>query len=695
MDTRTDSTSYRLGIDVGGTFTDFVLVDQNGRLKEAKTPSTPNNPGIAIQQGLQELADKLDSTVPDLLTNCHLLIHGTTVAINTLLQYRGAKTGLICTEGFRDTLEIRLGYRDKRYDFRYGPPPILVPRYLRLPVRERVDKNGKIVIPLEEEDVYQAVEVFKREGVEAVAVCLLWSFYNPQHERRIGEIVSQEMPNAYVSLSIDVAPQIREYDRVSTVVLNAYVGPRLSNYLQETEKFLRELGYEGEIRYIQSNGGVAAGDVIRTRAVLALNSGPAAAPAASLFYGRRLNYDNLITVDMGGTSFDASLIDHGAPDLRGTTDVNRYRLAVPMVNINTIGAGGGSIAWLDHGILRVGPQSAEAVPGPACYMRGGTLPTVTDADVVLGYLNPVALLDGKFKIDAELAKQAIDEHIAKPLGMTVSQAALGIFEIVNRTMANAMSAISLERGYDPRDFVMIAAGGQGPVHAGELARELSISTSLIPKLASTFCAFGALASDLRHDYKRSFAYRLSEVEPQNLEKVFNEMEENGYADLALEGVGRDETLISRRLEMRYVGQIYEVSVDVSDLSLADEDAVAKIQERLHRQHEKEYTYRHESGVGEIINATVTAIGRLPEIHIPVLETDGRDPSRALTGERPMLFREFKEYRPTPVYRGHLLTAGNVIQGPAVVEEHNTTIVIFPGFELEFTPLNSYVMRLVG
>ena len=689
-----DSTSYRLGIDVGGTFTDFVLVDQDGELTEAKSPSTPDDPGQAMQQGLAEMAEKLGRSVEALLADCHLLIHGTTVAVNTLIQLRGAKTGLLCTEGFRDTPEIRLGYRDKRYDFRYGPPPILVPRYLRLPVRERVDKTGKITIPLVEDDVHKAIEVFKQEGVEAVAVCLLWSFYNPQHERRIGEIVRGTMAEAHLSLSVDVSPQIREYDRASTTVLNAYVGPRLTNYLEQTEEFLRELGYPGEIRYIQSNGGVAAGDVIRMRAVLALNSGPAAGPAASLFFGRKLDHEDLITVDMGGTSFDASLIDNGVPDLRGTTDVQRYRLAVPMININTIGAGGGSIAWLDHGILRVGPQSAEAVPGPACYMRGGTKPTVTDADVVLGYLNPVSLLHGKFPIDSSLAERAIVEHVAQPLKMDVPQAALGIFEIVNRNMANAMSEISLERGYDPRDFVMVAAGGQGPVHAGELAHELTISTVIVPKLASTFCAFGALASDLRHDYKRSFAFRLNEVDPKVLENLFQEMEDTGYSDLALEGVDREDVLIARRLEMRYVGQIYEVPVDLTGLALT-EDALPEIQERLHQQHKKEYTYRHETGVGEIINATVTALGRLPEIHLPKLETADRDASAARVGDRPMLFREFNEYRPTPVYDGTQLRPGNVLTGPAVVEEHNTTVLVFPSFELELTPLNAYVMREVS
>jgi N-methylhydantoinase A len=683
--------SYRLGIDVGGTFTDFVLVDDSGRITEAKTPSTRADPSEAIERGLVELAEKINQPLAELLAGCHLLIHGTTIALNTLIQQTGAKTGLICTEGFRDTLEIRLGYREHRYDFRYPPPPMLVPRALRLPVRERIDKHGTVVVPLDEDDVRRAIDTFRLEGVEAVAVCLLWSFYNPIHERRVGEIVRAELPEAYLSLSVDVAPQIREYDRLSTTALNAYVGPRLTRYLHQTETFLRELGYEGEIRYIQSNGGIAAGNVIQTRAVLALNSGPAAAPAAGLFFGRNLGEDNLITVDMGGTSFDACLIDHGNPDMKGTADVHRYRLAAPMININTIGAGGGSIAWLDHGIPRVGPESAEAVPGPACYARGGTRPTVTDADVVLGYLNPIALLGGKFPIDHARARRAIAEAIADPLGLSVPQAALGIFEIVNRNMANAIAEISLERGFDPREFVLVAAGGQGAVHAGELARELSIPTVVVPKLASTFCAFGALVTDLRHDYKTSFAVRLTDLDPAQLEQVFRQMEEAAYADLAGEGVSRDDALVSRGLEMRYVGQIFEVLVDVTGLPLAP-DVTPEILERLHRQHEREYTYRHTSGLGEIINATVTCVGRLPPIHSAATEPCDAG-EHALLGERPMLFRQFGDYRPTPVYDGAHLTPGAVITGPAVVEEVNTTIVVFPGFDLELTPLNAYLMRM--
>jgi N-methylhydantoinase A len=638
------------------------------------------------------MAGKCGLSLEEILDQTHLLIHGTTVALNALIQHKGAKAGLVCTEGFRDTLEIRLGYRDVRFDFLHPPPPILVPRLLRIPVRERVDKYGQVRTPLHEEDVLRAAELFRQAAVESVAVCLLWSFYNPAHERRVAELLSAELPGVSISCSVDVAPQIREYDRVSTTVLNAYVTPRLAAYLEETERFLRSLGYRSEIRYIQSNGGLAASSVIRKRAVLALNSGPAAGPSAALFFGRSLGHDNLISVDMGGTSFDACLIDHGEPDLIGTADVHRYRLAAPMINIITIGAGGGSIAWLDHGILRVGPQSAEAVPGPACYMRGGDLPTVTDADVLLGYLNPQGLLGGRFRIDAELARGAVQEKIAGPMGVSLAEAALGIFEIVNHNIANAISAISLERGYDPRDFALVAAGGQGPVHAAELARELGIPVVIVPKFASTFCAFGALATDLRHDYKRSFARRLSELDVTELERVFGEMEVAAARDLTEEGVA--EAAVTRRLEMRYVGQIYEVAVDVSGLALEEEN-IPRIHELLHRQHEREYEYRLEDTMGEVVNAAVTVVGRLPEIELPPLPSSGQDASSALVGKRPMLFRGAEGYRETPVYAGSRLRAENVVAGPAVVEEANTTVVVLQGFQLELTPFSSYLIRQVG
>ncbi len=684
---------YRLGVDVGGTFTDFVLVDDVGHLTEAKTPSTPHDPGQALGAGLQELAGKIGISLDELLHDCRLLMHGTTVAINAVIQHRGVKTGLICTEGFRDTLEIRLGYRDQRYDFRDPPPPLLVPRHLRLPVRERIDKKGQVLTPLADEAVYQVIAKFQEEGVEAIAVCLLWSFLNPIHEKRIGELIRAEMPGVYVSLSYDVAPQIREYDRVSTTVLNSYVGPRVNRYLQQTENYLRELGYSGEVRYIQSNGGVAARHTLAQRPVLLMNSGPAAAPAAASFFGKTRGSNNLITMDMGGTSFDTCLIEHGHPSIVGVADVHRYRLAAPMININTVGAGGGSIAWIHNGILRVGPQSAEAYPGPACYMRGGNEPTVTDADVVLGYLNPKALLGGKFKIAARLARAAIEGKIATALGIALEEASLGICDIVNRNMANSISEISLARGYDPRDFVAVAAGGQGAVHAGAIVGDLGISTIIIPKVASIFCAFGALVTDLRHDYKRSYGMRLDRLTPDHLEQTFRAMEETGREDLLSEGVTNDSMIVVRRLDMRYVGQIYEVPVDVSNLRL-DNSAILEITERFHQQHKREYTYRLDNGLGEIVNATVTVIGKLPGVHLPSQGYHGPNASHAIRAERPVLFPGRHDYTVTPVYDGTDLLPGNKILGPSIVEESNTTIVVLPGYELELTVNAAYEMRRI-
>ena len=683
--------SYRLGIDVGGTFTDFALTDLQGHLSEVKTLSSPQEPGEAMSKGLADLAQGLGISVQDLLGHCSLFIHGTTVAINALIQHKGAKTGLLCTEGFRDSLEIRLGYRDARfrYDFGKAPPPQLVPRHLRMAVRERIDKEGKVRIPLVEEDVYRAVEILKGESVEAVAVCLLWSFYNPVHEQRIAEILRSELPGVFLSVSADLAPQIGEYERTSTVVLNAYVGPTLLNYLRKTEALLRSLGYNGEIRYIQSNGGIAAPDVIASRPVLCLNSGPAAAPAAGLFYGRQLGKNNLITMDLGGTSFDARLIENGHPRIREVTDVHGYALRAPMIDINTIGAGGGSIAWLDHGLLRVGPNSAGAFPGPACYMRGGQEPTVTDADVVLGYLNPKSLLGGRFPIRAEAAADSIRERIARPLEMTVEEASRGIFEVVNRGMAHALSEVSLERGYDPRDFVAVAAGGQGAVHAGAIVRDLNIRTIIVPKNASTFCAFGSLVTSIRHDYRRSHAARLDALDPIALERDFRKMEQKGYVELALEGEPQEAITVTRQLAMRYADQVYEVSVDVSGLGLTP-DCAAELRERLDRQHEKEYTYRHTRGEGEIVHASVTMIGRVPSIDMPSIEPGDTDASQALSGTRSVFFPEGGWNR-TEIFHGASLRPGNVIRGPAIVEEDYTTVVVFPGWVLELTPFQCYQM----
>lgn len=454
---------YRLGVDAGGTFTDFVLADQGGNLHLFKATSTPEDGTKAIADGLSQIAEAMDTSIEEILSNTDLCVNGTTVGLNALIQHRGAKTGLICTAGHEDSIEIRLGHKEEghRYDGQYPPAHILVERHLRRPIRERVLADGSIKVPLNEDDVRQACVYFKQQGVEAVAVSFLWSVANEQNERRAAEIVREMLPDAYVSVGLEVYPQMREYTRTSTTITNAYLGPVLERYVTKIDKFFQDKGTKVPVRYYQSNGGMASRDVMVSRAVSAINSGPASAPQAALYIGKPFGINNLITVDMGGTSFDMTLTQNGVTNINKDIDFLRYRIGIPMIQVETLGAGGGSIAWIDSmGLLNVGPQSAGASLGPVCYKRGGTEPTVTDANVALGYLNQESLLGGRLKIDSAGARHAIQEHIAKPLGISVEKAAYGIYNIVNNNMINGIRRVSIERGYDPRDFALVGAGAQ-------------------------------------------------------------------------------------------------------------------------------------------------------------------------------------------------------------------------------------------
>ena len=686
---------YRLGIDIGGTFTDLVLVDHDGEIRLHKVSSTPEEPADAIAEGVDELASELDLATGTLLERCDLVIHGTTVAINALIQQSGARTALLCTNGFRDSHEIRLGFKERRYDFLYPSPPVLVPRRLRLPVRERVTNQGHVYAPLDEEQVRRHAELLRREGIEAVAVSFLWSFLNDAHERRVGEILAEELPGVFCSLSVDVLPQIREYERTSTTILNAYVGPILERYVQRTEQMFRARGLKGQIRYMQANAGFASGASLMRRPVYALNSGPAAGPTAALAVGRHLGYDNIVSVDMGGTSFDVCLVKDGLPDTVKNVDVCRYRVGIPMININTIGAGGGSIAWLDTGgILRVGPRSAEAEPGPACYGRGGVEPTVTDASVLLGFLNPRELLGGRLELDQPAAERAVRSAVAEPLGLAVEEAAHGIFEVVNHNMATGISEVLVERGYDPRDFALVVGGGAGALHAGRLAAELGIPTVMIPKVASAFCAFGEVVADLRHDYHASYTTRLADVDLVRLNDLFTGMEQEGRDELAEEGVAPDDIVVTRTVEMRYLGQVHECPVSIP-ASAVDEPMVSEIADLFHQRHELLYTYaERETGVPELINLSVTVLGKVPPIRTPELPAAGKDPAAAQIGERPAYFVEHGRYLDTPVFDGSLVQPGNEFAGPAIVEEPTTTIVVFPDSRMTFDGRGFYAMWTV-
>ena len=685
---------YRLGVDVGGTFTDFVLVDHDGRITEAKVPSRPNAPGEALREGIGHLAAGLGQDPGSLLARCALIIHGTTVATNALIQRRGAHTGLLSTAGFRDTLQMREGYKERRYDFFDPAPPPLVPRYLRLPVTERVLRDGEVLTPLVEDDVRHAAAVFRREGVAAVAVCFLWSFLNPAHERRAGEILREELPDAYLSLSVDVLPEIREYDRVSTTAMNAFLGPVLVRYVDDIESMLRSLGYGGAIRYTQCSGGVVSGAVLRRRPVMSLNSGPASAPAAGRHFGSHvLGVGDVLTVDMGGTSFDVCLTLGGSPAMVKHVDVERYRLGVPMVEVNAVGAGGGSIASVDAGLLRVGPRSAEAVPGPACYGRGGTEPTVSDANAVLGYLNPEGLLGGRLPIDLDAARRAIEVGVATPLGVSAAKAASDVFSLVNENMVNAIREVSVERGHDPRDFTLVVAGGAGPIHAASLARALGIRQVIVPRVASTFCAFGSVVADVRHEYSTSYITRFAGIDVTRLAALFAEMEAQGFAELDEDGVSAADRRVVRSLEMRYLDQIHEVAVDLPAGGLTAE-GLPMIEELFHQRHERLYTYCERDHGTELINVRTAVLGLSAPIALGAAESPaGNSPAPLRT--RRVLFEGAADYVDAAVYDGAAFPEGASIAGPAVVEEPNTAIVVPPGGSLELRPGGAYLLQLAG
>ncbi|WP_039837579.1 hydantoinase/oxoprolinase family protein, partial [Paenibacillus sonchi] len=445
-----ENNSWMLGIDVGGTFTDLAALDERGNITATKTPSTPD-PSDGVIQGIEKLSGQLNISMLDFLTRCSLLVHGTTVATNTILEYNGAKVGLITTEGFRDEIEFRRAYKESVFSPRLPAPYRIVPRRLRIGVPERVGAQGQTIIPLDEAAVREAIRFFKQEKVEAIAVSFLFSFLDPAHEQKVKQIAQEEAPDIFVTLSSEVLPQIREFERVSTTIVNAYTAPAMKRYMERLDRRLREQQFKGELFVMQSSGGVQ--NIVQSGRLAAscLLSGPAGGVTAAAFIGERIGYKDLITVDMGGTSYDVSVIEQLQPTLTTESWISRYRVALPMLDIHTVGAGGGSIAWIDNGgMLQVGPRSAGSTPGPACYGRGGTEPTVTDANVVLGYINPDNFLGGEMKLDRTLSEEAIRRAVAEPLGVSVIEAALAISEIVNNNMSNAIRFVTTQRGYDPR-----------------------------------------------------------------------------------------------------------------------------------------------------------------------------------------------------------------------------------------------------
>ncbi len=680
---------FRLGIDIGGTFTDATLIDERtGEIRIGKVSTTPRDPSVGFLEAVRRMLRQADIEPSDV----SYLVHATTVATNAIIEGKLAPTGFITTEGFRDLLEIQRQIRPSLYDLQFEKPRPLVPRYLCFGVPERLDARGTVLLPLDEPAVARVATELQKEGVEAVAVCLLHAYVNPDHEKRIGAILREALPEAFVSLSAEVAPEFREYYRASTTVINAALQPVITRYLQSIEDRLRADGLAAELLVMQSSGGVFTFAAARERPVFMVESGPAAGVVAATYLGTSLGFPDVISFDMGGTTAKAGLIQDGTPRITkdyevgaaaragvGSSRGSGYPIRTPVVDLVEIGAGGGSIAWVDSGGgLRVGPRSAGADPGPACYGRGGTEPTITDANLVLGRLNPDYFLGGEISLDADLARRAIEAQCARKLGMDVVAVAHGIVEIANAAMVNALRLVSVQRGYDPRSFLLIAFGGAGPVHANRLAAELEIPTTLIPLSPGITSALGLLVTDLKHDDATTLIQQVNRLDLTAVEAAFAQMTEAGRAALARDAVAEEHMTFVRQVEMRYVGQGYELAIPLANKPL-DADELAHVLVRFHQAHDRAYGYAAPTEPAEFVNLRLTAIGRIAKPRLRRLTTIG-DLALARKPNRPVYFAESNGFVDCPIFDRYRLPPNAIIVGPAIIEELDSTTVVHPGFE---------------
>jgi N-methylhydantoinase A len=666
---------YIIGIDVGGTFTDLVAIDQVGRTVFAKSPSTPQDQSIGVMAGLEELARRLGLSVGDMLASTQRLVHGTTVATNALLERKGARVALLTTQGHRDVLEMREGLKPNRYDLRSPPPEPLVPRELRFAVRERLKPNGEVLTPLDEASLSEAVAAIKAAGATSVAICFLHAYRNPAHEIAAAERLARDLPGISISRSSDVLPQIKEYERVSTTVVNAYVEPVVRRYLERLEKRLAEAGLKGSLFIILSHGGMAPVAEAARLAAATVLSGPAGGMSGARRSATLLGIPDLVAFDMGGTSTDISLIADGSATLSADGGLAGQRIALRSLDISSIAAGGGSIASVDTGgIFRVGPESAGAMPGPASYGNGGTSATVTDANVVLGYLDPKAFMGGKRPLDVTAAEAAID-RLAAALKITRIEAAAGIFRLVNLRMADGIRLMTVRRGVDPRRFALLSFGGAAGLHAAELARELELTRIIVPTTASVLSAWGMLTSDLRYEVSRTHFQSGAHSSAAELRDMF--------AQLEVRAIGRMQDwfdgpiAVERSAEMRYGEQIFEIDVPLDGIDLHAPTLIADIEDRFHRRHEELYTYAARDQEVVFVNARVAAIGA-----VAVGEPEqGTAASAAPPTVRARRKAYFGTWLDVPVYALDDLRPGQALAGPAIVEAETTTVVINAGDRL--------------
>lgn len=684
--------SYRLGIDIGGTFTDFILIDQKGNVTVHKSPSTPSNPEQGVLTGLKDIANKHKESVEEFLPKVELLSHGSTISTNTVIERDGPKLGLIHTEGFRDIMILRDGHKRDRYNLHMPPPDPFVPRYLRKTVRERILYTGEIQTALDEDSVRDVCSVFKKEGVKAVAVSLLWSIINPIHEQRVKEIINEELPDVHVEISSDVSPSIREYPRTGATVLSAYTAPALGEYMTKIDDYLHENGFRYRMQVMQCTGGSSSVEEVKKKSVHTIGSGPAGGPLAALYYGETEGDKDLMVCDMGGTSFDVSLIRNGVLPMSTDMEIQGIPIGIGAVDVHSIGAGGGSIAWVDAGgALRVGPKSAGSEPGPACYCRGGEEPAVTDANLMLGYLNPDYFVGGEMKVDKKLAEQAL-KKISDQLDTDVINTASAIFRIVNSNMVHAMREVSVMRGIDPRTYTLVSGGAAGGTHAAKIAEELGMKKVLCPVTAGGICAFGLLSTDVRHDYLTSDPMSTSKINIERVNNLYKQMEAKAKEDLLNEGYKPEDIILRRSVDAKYPIQLHEIkNISIKHKGEIREADVSEIAEAFHKEHERLYTYSLPHMPVDINGWRLIATGKIPDIERIGQDFAGSNASEAIKSTRKVYFDD--GFRDTDIYDGEKLKNGMTFNGPAVVELPTTTLLVFPNHSLRVNQHGDFVINI--
>ena len=675
----------RIGVDVGGTFTDLIFVDEEkGDVAVYKTPSTPKDPSIGVMSGVKQLCAATGSP----LESIENFFHGTTIATNLVLQHDGVKTGMITTGGFRDVIHIGRHKRPLNFsivqDIPWQAHPVVKRRH-RLTVKERlIAPRGDVLHEIDEAEVRTAVKKLKDDGVEAIAVCFLFSFMNPAHEQLVKRVIKEEYPEAYVSLSSEVLPQFREYERFTTTALNAFIGPKVTNYLQQLSASLGGSGFEGDLLLMQSAGGVASVQAAIQKPVTLLMSGPAAGALGGIWCARLAGHKDVIVLDVGGTSADITVLNDQQVRMKHLLDtkIGDYSAMVPMLDVSTIGAGGGSIAYIDiGGFFRVGPKSAGADPGPACYGLGGVQPTVTDAHMVLKRLNPDYFVGGRLVLKPELSRLAIEEHLAKKLNMTIEQAALGTLKIVNNNMVQAVQKESVRRGFDIRKFSLLACGGAGPLHACDLAEQLRMKSVIVPPNPGILAALGLMTTDLKYDFSRTELQLASSPDVAKLARDFADLEGEASERLVEDRVPEERRSLERAADCRYKGQGYELRVAVPNGPVTEE-TLTTIANNFHEAHEKEFGRAFRDNDVEIVNIRVLGVGGIPDLQWPTVEKGNADPGAAFKYEKDVVFESHgkPDVRPTKVYERARLKSGNIIAGPALVEQMDSTVVITPGWD---------------